>query len=131
MAVAEMPRYWGAGRAVRNLAQPFPLTGMWRWEDEGVAEPEGDQRLDPVYDDGTIVLGTEGCGMYWHLVVTGAHRGHVWLIDESAAVPFGAQFGTTRGQSGFGGWVKHWASGAEWFASRADRRRCPGAYEQL
>jgi hypothetical protein len=52
--------------------------------------------------------------MNWHLIVTGEHRGHVWFICGEGASPFGAEFGDTTGQSGFAGWVRHWAEGKPW-----------------
>ncbi|CAM5271445.1 hypothetical protein STANM309S_06406 [Streptomyces tanashiensis] len=36
-------------------------------------------------------MGTDGCGMYWHLIVTGPQRGHVWQIAGEGAMPFGTQ----------------------------------------
>lgn len=30
-------------------------------------------------------------------------------------MPFGAEFGSTTAVPGFTGWVRHWASGREWF----------------
>ena len=53
--------------------------------------------------------------MYWHLVVTGPHRGHVWFVTGEGALPFGAEFGTTTAASGFAGWVGRWAAGRDWF----------------
>ena len=53
--------------------------------------------------------------MYWHLIVTGPHRGHVWQINDAGAQPFGAEFGYTAARSGFAGWVQHWVDGKDWF----------------
>lgn len=53
--------------------------------------------------------------MNWHLVVTGPQRGHIWLVTDVGAMPFGAEFGHTTSAPGFAGWVKHWAAGQEWF----------------
>ena len=60
-------------------------------------------------------MGTDGCGIYWHLIVTGPHRGHVWQIAGEGAQPFGAEFGYTTAHPGFGGWVLHWVEGKDWF----------------
>lgn len=114
MELGVLPPDWGAGRPERNLGKPFPLTGQWIWEGGNAPEPDEDE-LAPVYDHGSLILGTDGCGMYWHLIVTGEHRGHIYLIDEMAATPFGAEFGLTSGKPGFAGWVKHWAEGKEWW----------------
>jgi hypothetical protein len=100
------------------LNRPFPLTSAWLWEEDERSWEEIGPLLEPVYNDGSIVLGTDGCGMYWHLIVTGPHRGHIWNISGEGAVPFGAEFGYTTGEPGFAGWVRHWVG-----VHRADRRR--------
>jgi hypothetical protein len=115
VGLAQTPADWGSGRPERCLAQPFPLTRMWIWEDDPQSDEEIGPLIEKVTDHGSIVLGTDGCGMYWHLIVTGEHRGHIWNINGEGAMPFGAEFGYTTGESGFAGWVKHWASGADWF----------------
>ncbi|MFI0448186.1 SMI1/KNR4 family protein [Actinomadura sp. 6N118] len=99
----------------RVLARPFPLTQPWLWEDDPRPAEKIQAAIEQVYDHGTIVLGTDGCAMYWHLVVTGPHRGHVWNICGEGAQPFGAEFGFTTGHSGFAGWVGHWATGKWWW----------------
>jgi len=113
--LADMPDDWGDHRPERDLSQPFPLTSEWLWEEDPRSAEEIGPLLERVFNHGSIVLGTDGCGMYWHLIVTGSHRGHVWLITGEGAAPFGAQFGFTTAESGFAGWVKHWADGKTWF----------------
>ncbi|MER5501507.1 MULTISPECIES: SMI1/KNR4 family protein [unclassified Streptomyces] len=118
VALTEMPKDWGNGRPERVLAKPFPLTGAWVWEgeeDDPRPEEEIEALLEQVFYHGSIVLGTDGCGMYWHLVVAGPHRGHVWNIGGEGAVPFGAEFGHTTSEPGFAGWVGHWAAGKYWY----------------
>ncbi|MFE6225561.1 hypothetical protein [Streptomyces sp. NPDC057854] len=63
---------------------------------------------------GSLLLGTDGCGMDWHLIVTGPQRGHVWLIDEIGAIPFGTSL--MPGTPGFTRWAAHWRRGHSWFA---------------
>ena len=109
-----LPADWGSGRPERHLGKPFPLTAQWIWEDRDLPEP-AEEQLDPIYDHGSLILGTDGCGMYWHLIVTGEHRGHIWLINDVGATPFGSEFGYTTGQSGFAGWIRHWAAGNAWW----------------
>ncbi|MFF9037036.1 hypothetical protein ACF090_16375 [Streptomyces sp. NPDC014892] len=89
--------------------------GAGRAEDEGPYGDDWDAAVDRVYHHGSIVLGTDGCAMNWHLVVTGPHQGHIWHITDVDAMPFGAEFGHTTSAPGFGGWVAHWAAGEEWF----------------
>jgi hypothetical protein len=115
VGLAEMPSDWGEGRPERHLSRPFPLTSEWIWEDDPRSDEELEPLLEAVFNDGSIVLGTDGCGTYWHLIVTGAHRGHIWVITGEGALPFGAEFGHTTSQSGFTGWVNHWAAGNLWF----------------
>ncbi|GHJ92310.1 hypothetical protein SNE510_18290 [Streptomyces sp. NE5-10] len=77
LPLAQTPSDWGAGRPERRLAEPFPLTETWVWEDDvGPALPqeEFEARTGAVFDHGSLLLGTDGCGMYWHLVVTGPQR---------------------------------------------------------
>ncbi|MFI6646697.1 SMI1/KNR4 family protein [Streptomyces sp. NPDC050529] len=123
LPLAQAPSDWGSYRPERLLAEPFPLTAAWLWEAEGdeaaLSEQELEDRRAPVFDHGSLLLGTDGCGMYWHLIVTGPQRGHVWLIDENGAIPFGTRPGTSLmpGTPGFAGWVARWASqGRSWFA---------------
>ncbi|MEI5033394.1 SMI1/KNR4 family protein [Streptomyces sp. S1A(2023)] len=122
MPFAKAPSDWGSDRPERLLAEPFPLTEAWLWDADGdetaLSEQEFDDRVESVFDHGSLVLGTDGCGMYWHLIVTGPQRGHVWLIDENGAIPFGTRSDASLmpGVPGFAGWVAHWAQGRSWFA---------------
>ncbi|MFJ1754783.1 SMI1/KNR4 family protein [Kitasatospora sp. NPDC088134] len=125
VALADLPSDWGAGRPERDLSQPFPLDAAWLWEDdEDTPEDEFDDLVGRVTDHGSIVLGTEGCGMYWHLVVTGPQRGRLWLDTGEGAAPYGgpseADFGRTTAALGFTDWVTHWAAGRDWFDASTD-----------
>ncbi|MFF4838155.1 SMI1/KNR4 family protein [Streptomyces sp. NPDC001315] len=115
LGLEEVPDDWGDDAGERDLSLPFPLTEAWLWEDDERPADEIDPVLDQVRHHGTVVLGTDGCAMDWHLVVTGPHRGHVWQITDVGAVPFGAEFGYTTAEPGFAGWVAHWAAGKDWF----------------
>jgi hypothetical protein len=103
------------------LSKPFPLTEKWIWEDDPLPDEdeeetgEDEERGRAVTDYGSIVIGEEGCGEFLHLIVTGEHRGHVWNICGEGAGPFGAPFGSTSAEPGFGGWVRHWAAGKYWW----------------
>ncbi|MFF0394112.1 hypothetical protein ACFYS8_36210 [Kitasatospora sp. NPDC004615] len=66
-----------------------------REDDEEAPEEELDDAIEPVFKHGSVVRGTNGCGMYCHLIVTGQHRGHVRYVDGEGATPFGAPFGGT------------------------------------
>ncbi|MFF1441755.1 SMI1/KNR4 family protein [Streptomyces sp. NPDC058295] len=117
VGLAELPSDWGDDGARRDLAKPFPLTRQWLWEEEDA--PFGDEDPEAVVEQvlhhGSVVLGTDGCAMNWHLVVTGPHRGRIWLVTDVGAMPFDAESGRTTSAPGFAGWVAHWAAGKEWF----------------
>ncbi|MBM9510658.1 SMI1/KNR4 family protein [Actinacidiphila acididurans] len=116
--LATLPADWGNGRPERVLNRPFPLTETWVWEDDPRPGDVLDPLLDEVFDHGSVVLGTEGCGMYWHLIVNGPQRGHIWLVTGEGAMPFGSDPGSLDGEPGFLGWVRHWADGKSWFDMR-------------
>ncbi|MFB6780352.1 SMI1/KNR4 family protein [Streptomyces sp. NPDC056352] len=120
MPLAEQPDDGREADGERCLAEPFPLTEAWVWEEDDRPEEELEPLLDQVFGHGSIVLGTDGCGMDWHLVVTGPHRGHIWHITGEGALPFGAEFGFTTGEPGFAGWVAHWAANKPWFDAPDD-----------
>ncbi|MGY3848311.1 SMI1/KNR4 family protein [Streptomyces hydrogenans] len=120
LPLAQTPPDWGAVRPERRLAEPFPLTEAWVWEDDedpALPEEEFEARTSAVFDHGSLLLGTDGCGMYWHLVVTGPQRGHVWQIAGEGALPFGSHVADPPmpGTPGFTGWVTHWSRGQDWF----------------
>ncbi|MFJ7948918.1 SMI1/KNR4 family protein [Streptomyces sp. NPDC096354] len=115
LPVAELPNDWGNAEQERDLSKPFPLAAPWMWEDDSDQAENADENLEQVYNHGSIVLGTDGCAMNWHLVVAGPHRGHIWLITDVGAAPFGEQFGYTTAEPGFAGWVQHWAANKPWY----------------
>ncbi|MEU9449311.1 SMI1/KNR4 family protein [Streptomyces sp. NPDC048277] len=115
VALAASPDDWGDDGRGRDLAKPFPLSRGWLWEEDEGPYEDPDAVIDQVLNHGSVVLGTDGCAMNWHLVVTGAQRGHIWHVTDVGAMPFGADFGYTTAEPGFAGWVRHWAAGKEWF----------------
>jgi hypothetical protein len=114
-----LPDDWPAEWRIA-AAESFPLEEAWIWEG---AEHERDDGISihDVFTRGIVPLGTDGCGIYWALVVTGSQRGHVWELTDCGAQPFGREFGYTTGASGFLGWVEHWHSGAEWWNTAPDQ----------
>lgn len=67
---AEQKREW---LELQHVRRPFPFTRYWIWDqgqetDEGTIERVG---------YGSIYVGNDGCGGYWHLIITGPERGHV------------------------------------------------------
>ncbi|WP_330176407.1 SMI1/KNR4 family protein [Streptomyces sp. NBC_01498] len=97
-----LPADWGADDGQRAVGREFPLTEAWLWEDDPRPYEELEPLIDQVGNDGSVVLGTDGCGLYWHLVVTGPQRGRIWAVGDVGAAPF-------EGDAGFADWVAHWA----------------------
>ncbi|MFC8147992.1 SMI1/KNR4 family protein, partial [Streptomyces paradoxus] len=71
LPLVQTPSDWGPDRPERLLAEPFPLTASWLWEEEESEEDEEtvsgqelEERIDSVFDHGSLLLGTDGCGMY-------------------------------------------------------------------
>jgi hypothetical protein len=90
-----------AEHVVRQLALPFIYTERWIWEDDDPSE----DALGAV-DRGTLVLGTDGCGLYWTLIVTGAARGQVWSQADVGISP-------CEPPREFLGWFEDWLEGLE------------------
>ncbi|MEW2047451.1 SMI1/KNR4 family protein [Streptomyces sp. NPDC005476] len=115
VGLAELPSDWGGDDTARDLSKPFPLTEQWLWEEDDGPYEDPEAAMERVLDHGSVVLGTDGCAMNWHLVVTGPQRGRIWLVTDVGAMPFGAESGHTASAPGFADWVAHWAAGKEWF----------------
>ena len=120
VALGALPDDWGRGRPERNLAKPFPLAETWIWEGDPEADEKPEELYDAITDHGSIVLGTEGCGMYWHLILNGGQRGRIWLISGEGAAAYGAESGWAGAEPGFAGWVRQWVEGRAWFGLDPD-----------
>ncbi|WP_411103051.1 SMI1/KNR4 family protein [Streptomyces sp. cmx-4-9] len=114
LPLAQLPDDWSGDGRLRDLGRPFPLTAAWIWEEDPGQVADLDATLERVHHHGTVVLGTDGCAMDWHLVVSGPHRGHVWLITDVGAAPFGGPpgdpFGFPLADPGFASWALNGAS---------------------
>ena len=92
-------------RDLPRVTAPFPFTRTWVWED-GDTSTEGNQEQ---VEYGSICLGNDGCGMYWHLVVTGPERGNVWLLAGEGIQP-------TTPKRDFLRWYEDWLDGTtDWW----------------
>jgi hypothetical protein len=76
-----------AEERLASLKKPFPLTDLWVWEVEEHLSSAQEQLVDSTCLDGSLVLGTDGCALYWHLIVTGSERGQMWSIGGVGAGP--------------------------------------------
>lgn len=73
-------RFWTELPLVRH---PFPFTRYWVWEDGEESSEGGEADICR----GSIYLGTDGCAMYWHLIVTGPDRGIPWMLSGEGIQP--------------------------------------------
>jgi hypothetical protein len=108
MKLGQVPKDRGAdaGEALEHLHRPFPLTRHWVWE--GDEDPK--EELRQALNHGRLHLGTDGCGMYWILIVTGPERGQVWLTADVGIQPCAPR-------RDFLSWYEYWLDGGrEWWA---------------
>jgi len=68
-----------------ELSKPFPFTKAWVWE-HGDVSAEGTKAE---ITHGILILGTDGCGQYWALVVNGTASGQVWMLTDVGITPLG------------------------------------------
>jgi hypothetical protein len=95
----EEARFWSELPHVRD---PFPFTRFWVWE-TGEISTEG--TIEQARH-GSICVGNDGCGMYWHVIVTGPERGNVWMICGEGTQP-------TAPKRDFLQWYEDWLDGME------------------
>jgi len=87
-----------------HIRDPFPFTHYWIW-DEGQETDEG--TIDQI-THGSIYVGNDGCGAYWHLITTGSERGNVWMISGEGIQP-------TCPKRDFLTWFEDWLDGKDSF----------------
>jgi SMI1 / KNR4 family (SUKH-1) len=76
-----------------SMAQAFPLTEFWLWDGtDDLQDPKSIERHRQAHEFGTVPLGTDGDGMDYVLVVTGAARGQVWMLSGEFATPVARDF---------------------------------------
>src|SRR5262245_55600160 len=80
-----------------DFGKPFPFTRSWIWEGGDVSSEGG--RSD-VYC-GVLILGTDGCGQYWALVVRGPDFGKIWILADVGITP-------TDPKMNFTEWCEAW-----------------------
>ena len=70
-----------------DITKPFPFTKPWIWEEEELSA-EG-READVTC--GSLCLGTDGDGLFWHLIVTGPERGNIWQFTGVGIQPLAPQ----------------------------------------
>lgn len=91
------------------LDVPFPLTEGRRWEEE----EEGKDRLQEGIYNGYLIIGNEGCGEFWGIIVTGAERGNIWNLCYAGDFP-------VRPRRDFLSWYEFWLDGGKGNISEED-----------
>lgn len=94
-------RYWSE---LPDVAKPFPCTHYWVWEDGEISTEGTDEQVS----FGSIMLGTDGCGSYWHLIVTGPDRGIPWQLCGEGIQPVCPKRTFTE-------WYEDWLDGKDSF----------------
>jgi hypothetical protein len=128
LPLGTVPSHWSAVHDYcKRLRRPFPLDAAWVWEDEPPAP--GLQRRVNATDNGVLLVGEDGCGARWVLVVSGARAGEVWLTTGEGATPTGLTFKpwlARFAQDGDAWWaslVKAWGPSPNiWFAAHAAKQ---------
>lgn len=86
------------------IQKPFPFTKYWVWEDGETSAEGSDEQV--AY--GSLLLGNDGCGMYWHLIVNGPERGIPWMLCGEGIQPVSPR-------RGFLQWYEDWLDGRDSF----------------
>lgn len=94
----------------RAPGEPFPLEAAWPWEDDDTVDDD-DPRINTVYTQGSVVLGSEDGQSFWILLTAGSRRGEVWMVADVGAIPVPADEAW-----GFEEWVRHWHASNDWWA---------------
>jgi hypothetical protein len=102
----DVPHWFASGYA-DYLAQPFPLTKYWMWEDEPIT-PAVEAAIETLRY-GNLCLGHDGCGMFWLLIVSGPERGQIWNLTDVGITP-------PAPRCTFFQWYEYWLDGGkDWY----------------
>ena len=91
LPLAVIPPYWASLHDYADsLQRSFELHSEWVWEDEP-EHPTLAARVSSA-THGVILLGEEGCGARWVLVVRGTTPGAVWFASGEGTTPAAPTF---------------------------------------
>jgi hypothetical protein len=103
LPLGHVPAHWSSTLDYsRQLPRTSSLESEWVWEDDpgGLTEEQSEQ-----VENGVLLLGEEGCGARWCLIVNGKAYGQVWLFTGEGVAPVQAD--------GFEGWLEKRLSGSD------------------
>ena len=86
------------------LAKKFPLENYLVWEGVKLSEQENEKR-NKIYM-GNLILGEDGCAMYWSLIVSGTQKGQIWQFTEVGVQPCAPKLT-------FLDWYEYWLDGGD------------------
>jgi hypothetical protein len=86
------------------LSEEFPLDKYLVWE--GINLSREDENKRERIHMGNLILGEEGCSIYWSLIITGAERGQVWNFTEAGVQPCSPKLS-------FFDWYEYWLDGGD------------------
>jgi hypothetical protein len=123
-----VPEHWARVLDYSStLQRSFPIDREWVWEDDPDCV-DRERRIVSVRD-GVLLLGEEGCGARWVLVVRGPGAGFVWLTTGEGITPTGLRFTqwfdklTLEGANWWSGLVRNWGPSENiWFAAHAIKK---------
>ena len=98
------PLRWAEPQDLSRIREVFPFTKFWIWDD-GSDSDEGTQEQ---VSNGSLLLGTDGCAMDWHLIVTGPDRGVPWMLSGEGIQP-------VCPKRNFVQWFEDWLDGLDSF----------------
>jgi hypothetical protein len=103
----DVPNYLVNGYGDR-LKKEFPFKEHWIWD--GAEDEPGIEEKLAATELGCLALGTDGCGMFWLLVVNGDSKGQIWQTTEMGIQPCLPRLSFTQ-------WYKNWLAGdTDWWA---------------
>ena len=94
----------GDAAALANIRKPFPFTRAWVWEAGEVSDEGTEEQIL----NGSLCLGEDGCGMMWHLIVTGLDAGIPWALTDVG-------IGHVVPKRDFLQWYEDWLDGRDSF----------------
>lgn len=86
---------------LKSIQKEFPYS-------EALTDDEFNDDDHIKMDYGSLHIGNDGCGMYWHLIVSGLEKGNMWLLS-------GEGIGPTEPRLNFLAWLEYWLDDKEYW----------------
>lgn len=97
----------GFAKDDKFISEEFPFDNYMVWEGTNLSQEELD-RLQQIHK-GSLLIGEEGCGIFWLLVISGVERGKIWYLTEVGVQPCAPSLS-------FLDWYEYWLhDGSDWW----------------